>query len=223
MALHVKPWHCYKIIRTNFNVGGFTAFKNHIYVFGLSRNGYNAIYTGISGDEYDQKVARQCIDRIATHCAKLEPKHIKSSLSKIMDSQVGYLLANRPNPIMNTYDFMYKVISNLYTNKNAFIYIHRNQLGIVQGFYPLMAVSEQLYEGEDGTIYLQFQFMNGKIYTLPYLELIHLRLFYNQNDIFGTVDNILSTDLETTHIASEGIKNAIRTSTKKTSSGLSVL
>lgn len=176
-------------------------------------NGYNAVYTGIGNTEYDQKVARQCIDRIATHCAKLEPKHIKSSLSKIVDSQVGYLLANQPNPIMNTYDFMYKVISQLYTNKNAFIYIHRNQLGIVQGFYPLVAVSEQLYEDENGKIYLQFQFMNGKIYMLPYLELIHLRLFYNQNDIFGTLDKVLATDLETTHIASEGIKNAIKTST----------
>lgn len=176
-------------------------------------NGYNSIYTGIGDKEYDQKVARQCIDRIATHVAKLQPHHIKSITSQIMDSQIGYLLENRPNPIMNTYDFLYKVTSNLYSNKNAFIYIHRDKLGIVQGFYPLNAVSEQLYEDENGTIYLQFQFMNGKMYMLPYLELIHLRLFYNQNDIFGTLDNVLKTDLETTHVASEGIKNAIRTST----------
>lgn len=176
-------------------------------------NGYNSVYTGIGDKEYDQKVARQCIDRIATHCAKLEPKHIESSLSKEVSSQVNYLLSNRPNPLMNTYDFIYKTISMLYSNKNAFIYIHRNQLGIVDGFYPLLAMSYQLYEDEKGTLYLQFQFMNGKTYMLPYLELIHLRLFYNQNDIFGTVDNVLKTDLETTHVASEGIKNAIRTST----------
>ena len=176
-------------------------------------NGYNAVYTGVGSKEYDQKVARQCIDRIATHCAKLEPKHIESSLSKEVSSQVNYLLSNRPNPIMNTYDFIYKVISMLYSDKNAFVYIHRNQLGIVQGFYPLMATSYQLYEDENGTIYLEFMFMNGKTYMLPYLELIHLRLFYNQNDIFGTLDNVLKTDLEATHVASEGIKNAIKTST----------
>lgn len=176
-------------------------------------NGSNAVYTGITDKEYDQKVARQCIDRIATQVALLDPKHIKSSISQEMDSQIGYLLANKPNPIMNTYDFLYKVTSQLYSNKNAFVFIDRDQLGIVRGFYPLLALSYQLYEDDKGEIYLQFQFLNGKIYTLPYMELIHLRLFYNQNDIFGTVDNVLQTDLETAHISSEGIKNAIKTST----------
>lgn len=176
-------------------------------------NGYSAVYTGISSDMYNEKVARQCIDRIATHVAKLEPKHIKASLSRVQDSKVGFLLAHKPNPIMNSYDFLYKVTSNLYSNSNAFIYIHRNQIGIVQGFYPLLANNYQLYENERGEIFLEFNFMNGKVYMLPYLELIHLRLFYNKNDIFGTLDNVLRTDLETAHTSSEGIKNAIKTST----------
>lgn len=176
-------------------------------------NGYNAVYTGIGDKEYDEKVARQCIDRIATQVALLEPKHIKGTISKEMDSQVGYLLGNRPNPIMNTYDFLYKVTSMLYSDKNAFVYIDRDKLGIVQGFYPLLATSYQLYQNDNGEYFLQFQFMNGKVYMLPYLELIHLRLFYNQNDIFGTLDKTLKTDLETAHTSSEGIKNAIKTST----------
>ena len=176
-------------------------------------SGYNSIYTGVDRNVYNQKVARQCIDRIATHVAKLEPKHIKASLSKVQDSKVGFLLEHRPNPIMNTFDFMYKVTANLYTNCNAFVYIHKNQLGIVQGFYPLLATSYQLYENANGEIFLEFNFMNGKTYMLPYLELIHLRLFYNQNDVFGTLDQILKTDLETAQTSSEGIKNAIRTST----------
>ena len=176
-------------------------------------NGFNAVYTGIGDKEYDQKVARQCIDRIATQVALLDPQHIMGSISHKMDTQVGYLLSNKPNPIMNTYDFLYKVTSMLYSDKNAFVYIHRDKLGIVQGFYPLLATSYQLYENERGEIFLQFTFMNGKQYMLPYLELIHLRLFYNQNDIFGTLDNVLKTDLETAHTSSEGIKNAIKTST----------
>lgn len=176
-------------------------------------NGYNAVYTGIGDKEYDQKVARQCIDRIATQVALLKPQHIQGSLSKVMDSQVGYLLANKPNPLMNTYDFLYKTTSMLYSDKNAFVYIDRDKLGIVRGFYPLLATSYQLYQDDKGEMYLQFQFMNGKLYMLPYLDLIHLRLFYNQNDIFGTLDKTLKTDLETAHTSSEGIKNAIKTST----------
>lgn len=176
-------------------------------------NGYNAVYTRIGDKLYDEKTARQCIDRIATQVALLEPKHIKGSVSKEMGSQVGFLLANRPNPIMNTYDFLYKLTSNLYSDNNAFVYIDRDKLGIVQGFYPLLATSYQLYQDDEGIFYLQFQFINGKTYMLPYLELIHLRLFYNQNDIFGTLDRVLATDLETAHTSSEGVKNAIKTST----------
>ena len=176
-------------------------------------NGDDVVYTSVVGNEFNQKVARQCIDRIATQVALLEPQHIKGSLSKQMDSQVGFLLENRPNPIMNTYDFLYKITANLYTQKNAFVFIDRDKLGIVRGFYPVTAVSEDLYINANDELFVNFRFINGKTYMLPYLDLIHLRMFYNENDIFGTLDKILYTDLETAHISSEGIKNAIKTST----------
>ena len=176
-------------------------------------NGDDVVYTSVVGNEFNQKVARQCIDRIATQVALLEPQHIKGSLSKQMDSQVGFLLENRPNPIMNTYDFLYKITANLYTQKNAFVFIDRDSLNIVRGFYPVTAVSEDLYMNANDEIFVNFRFLNGKTYMLPYLDLIHLRMFYNENDIFGTLDKILYTDLETAHISSEGIKNAIKTST----------
>lgn len=192
----------------------FSKVKDNRYLSRLQMlMGYDSVYTGIGDNEYDQKTARQCIDRIATQVALLEPQHIKGSLSQDVNSQVGFLLQNRPNPVMNTYDFLYKVTSNLYSNKNAFIFIDRNKLGMVEGFYPLLALDYQLYEDLEGKLFLQFRFLNGKIYTLPYLELIHLRLFYNENDIFGTNDDVLKTDLETAHTSSEGIKNAIKTST----------
>ena len=71
-----------------------------------------------------------------------------------------------------------------------------------------MATSYELLQDSSLNIYLKFQFINGQTYILPYLELIHLRLFYNQHDIFGTSNKVL----DTAHTASEGIKNAIKTS-----------
>jgi len=44
------------------------------------------------------------------------------------------------------------------------------------------------------------------------LELIHLRLFYNKHDIFGTNSNVLKPELQASLTASEGIANAIKTS-----------
>ena len=175
-------------------------------------SGYNAKFTTISSNIYDSKVARQCIDRIATHCAKLVPKHIQESISNNIKGEINFLLQNEPNPIMNTFDFIYKTISMLYTDSNAFVYIAKDADGFITGFYPILALNYDLLQDKAGKIYLQFNFVNGKKYTLPYLELIHLRLFFNKNDIFGTSNKILLTDIESAHTASEGIKNAIKTS-----------
>ena len=175
-------------------------------------SGYNSKFTTISSNIYDSKVARQCIDRIATHCAKLIPKHIQDSIGNNIKGEINFLLQNEPNPIMNTFDFIYKTISMLYTDSNAFVYIAKDKEGFITGFYPVLALNYDLLQDNSGKIYLQFNFVNGKKYTIPYLELIHLRLFYNKNDIFGTGNKILLTDIESAHTASEGIKNAIKTS-----------
>jgi len=174
-------------------------------------NGYNAQFTTLNEGTYESKVARQCIDRIATHCAKLLPKHIKENVSNNIKGDINFLLQNEPNPIMTKFDFIYKTISMLYTDSNAFVYIAKNKKGMITGFYPVLALNYNLLQDASGTIFLEFKFVNGQTYTLPYLELIHLRLFYNKNDIFGTGNKVLKTDLETAHTASEGIKNAIKT------------
>lgn len=175
-------------------------------------SGYNAKFTTISSNIYDSKVARQCIDRIATHCAKLIPKHIQYCIGNNIKGEINFLLQNEPNPLMNTYDFIYKTISMLYTDSNAFVYIAKDKEGFITGFYPVLALNYDLLQDRANNLYLKFNFVNGKEYTLPYLELIHLRLFYNKNDIFGTSNKVLLTDIESAHTASEGIKNAIKTS-----------
>lgn len=175
-------------------------------------NSYNAQFTTLNGNIYDSKVVRQCIDRIATHCAKFIPKHIKDTISNNIKGDINYMLGNQPNSIMSTFDFIYKVISMLYTDSNAFVYIGKDNNGFITGFYPVLALNYNLLQDTSGKIYLEFKFINGKTYTLPYIELIHLRLFFNKHDIFGTNNKVLKTDIDTAHTASEGIKNAIKTS-----------
>ena len=174
-------------------------------------SGYNPQFTTLNENTYESKAARQCIDRIATHCAKLIPKHIQDTVSNNIKGEINFLLQNQPNPIMTKFDFIYRTISMLYTDSNAFIYIAKDKTGFITGFYPVIALSYDLLQDASNNIYLQFRFINGQTYTIPYLELIHLRLFYNKNDIFGTNNKVLKTDLETAHTASEGIKNAIKT------------
>lgn len=174
-------------------------------------NSYEAQFTTLSGDTYDSKCARQCIDRIATHTAKLIPRHIKSSISNNIKGEINYLLSVQPNPLMDTYSFIYKIISILENDNNAFVYIARDKNDFITGFYPVLAQNYYLFEDGIGNIFLKFKFINGQQYFLLYTDLIHLRKFYNKHDIFGTNNKVLQTDLKTAHTANEGISNAIKT------------
>ena len=172
-------------------------------------NGYESYFTGWGKVIYDSKVARTSINSIATHGAKMEPKHVKGDQHIL--GEIDFLLANRPNPIMNTYDFLYKVISQRETFSNAFIFIDKDSSNMIKGFYPILSSEVKLLQDKGGKVFVRFRFKNGQIYTLPYEDIIHLRKFYNEDDYWGSKNDVLYTDLETAHISSEGTKNAIKT------------
>lgn len=173
-------------------------------------NGYESFFTLWGKCVYDSKVARTAIDRIATHAGKLTPKHIQNDINHPIKGDINYMLQNKPNPIMTTYDFIYKIVSQLYTYNNAFVFISKDSRGYITGFYPILSYEDKLLQDRAGNIYLRFKFINGRTYTLPYLELIHLKRFYNEDDFWGSSNIVLDTDLETAHTSSEGIKNAIK-------------
>jgi len=173
-------------------------------------NGYDAFFSDWGKNVYDSKVARTAIDRIATHAAKLTPKHIKGDINHPKKGQINFMLQNRPNELMSRYDFIYKIVSQLYTYNNAFVFISKNEDGFITGFYPILSYEDKLLQDTTGKVYLRFKFLNGKEYTLPYNELIHLRRFFNMDDYWGSSNKVLNTDLDTAHTSSEGIKNAIK-------------
>lgn len=174
-------------------------------------SGWSTQFSTLPEGTYNSKVARQVIDRIATHCAKLVPKHIQGNITNNIKGDINFLLSNQPNPLMNTFDFIYRIISLLYTDCNSFVFIAKDKTGFITGFYPVLATTYELLQGADGTMYLQFNFVNGQTYTIPYLELIHLRLFYNRNDVFGMSNRVLQTDLNTADTVAQGIDKAIKT------------
>ena len=177
-------------------------------------SGYNAVYTDVGDNIYDSNIAREYINTIATHAAKMLPKHIqrKDGITKQYKGDINYLLSVQPNPIMTTFDFLYKVTSILYSANNVFIFINRDNKGMITGFYPLHPDNCALYEN-NGQIYIQFQFNDGNYYYTLYDEVIHLRRFFNNHDVYGENNNVLSGAIETANTATEGIRNAIKTST----------
>src|SRR5690554_6828177 len=164
-------------------------------------------------------VVKIAIDRIATQCAKLKPRYIKKENNQTVTEQFGnlsFILKNKPNEIMTTYQFIYKVITTLLINDNAFVY-PMFEGGELKGLYPLSpSVVEPLIDNYNN-YYLKFYFDGNDGFTIPYENVIHLKRFYYSDDIFGGSNSLGDKEalLKTININEnllQGIDNAIKSS-----------
>lgn len=174
------------------------------------QNGYSPAFSfGSRENIYENEVARACIDTIASHVAKLNPRHVKEN--KHIKDDIDFILSKRPNRHMSKYDFLYKVTTTLYTQNVAFVYIHIEN-GRLEGLYPIKANGyELLEEVQTNNYYLRFDYNNRKV-TIDLENLIVLRRFYNNHEIFGDGNRTINNALETQETSIQGIKNAIKLS-----------
>ncbi|MCI1244383.1 MAG: phage portal protein [Bacilli bacterium] len=166
-------------------------------------------------------VVKICIDRIATHSAKLKPRYVKTGSDPILTEKKGdisYLLKFQPNPLMTPFDFIYKVVSLLFLNNNTFIYpVYDHETHELLALYPIKPNSVEAYKDNLGDIYLKFYFSDGSNYLLPYENVIHIRKFFATDEIFGGSGAISdhAAILKTIAINDsilQGIDNAVKSS-----------
>ncbi len=179
------------------------------------------LFTDFGDNINASDVVKICIDRIATHAAKLKPRYVKTEEDKTVQEKKGnlsYLLKFQPNPLMTPYDFIYKVVTLLYLNNNAFIYpvYDQNTYDLV-AIWPIKPNSVEMLKDESGETFLRFYFSNGKNYTLPYESIIHLRRFYGTNDLFGgsgavSDHSALLKTIKINDSVLQGLDNAIKSS-----------
>ena len=166
----------------------------------------------------DSIAVQSCIRTIATHCSKFDIQHKQYTYDKVSKStkvykivgEINYLLQYRPNPINVPSQFIYKIVSNLLMNNNSFVYIDRDEDDMIKGFYPITAQSYELLQDAKGTVFLRFVFLNNQTYELPYTDLIHLRMNYQNKEIFGDTNRCLKGSVNTSNIARQGIENAVK-------------
>ena len=166
-------------------------------------------------------IVKICIDRIATHSAKLKPRYVKTEDNETVQEKKGnlaYLLKFQPNSLMTPYDFIYRVVTLLYLNNNAFIYPEYDYVTYeLKAIWPLKPNSVEMLKDDSGAMFLRFYFSDKKAFILPYESIIHLRRFYGTNDVFGGSGAISdhSALLKTIKINDsvlQGLDNAVRTS-----------
>lgn len=170
-------------------------------------------FSAFTGDAYSNDIFREGVDAIARNAGKLKGSHIikyKDHDREEGDCRVNRLLQVRPNPYMSAYDFIYKLVTRLYLYNNSFAYIHRDQRGNVSGIYPITASHVDLLSDQDGRLFCGFILRSGRQVILPYDDIIHLRRFFNDDEILGSDNQAIVPGLELAHTQNEGLVNGIR-------------
>ncbi len=167
------------------NIFGDYSSLNREYSSLRTLNSYTPRFLNYSDRAYDNLLYRACVERIASQTAKLTPTVKYAGGMSDYYSNLTYLLTNKPNEYENRYDFFYKIVAMLMCCSNAFVYVRVKDNRIV-GLYPVNFSDIELLDVE-GEIYVKFRFKNrGFTVYLPYSELIHLRRYYNEDDLFGS-------------------------------------
>lgn len=176
-------------------------------------SGYTPIFTPWSDKPYEADVVRAAVDAIARNAAKLKPKHIRRVNGQIdhVGGQIEKLLTVRPNPNMNAYDFIYRMVTTREIDNNAFAYPVWDGPNLV-AIWPVNCVMAEFVEDQSRNIYVKFYFADGGQVVLPYSEVIHLRRHYYSNDLLGETNQAINATLSAVHTTNEGLGQAVKTS-----------
>lgn len=172
-----------------------------------------ASFSIYSGDAYSSDVYREGVDAIARNAGKLKGSHVikyKDHDRVDGDCQLNRLLQVRPNPFMSAYDFTYKLVTRLFLYNNAFAFIDRDDRGVVRGLYPITASHVDLLADQNGELFCQFTIRNGRQVIFSYRDVIHLRRFFNDDDILGADNSAIVPGLELAQTQNDGIIAGIK-------------
>lgn len=170
-------------------------------------------FSSYSGDAYANDIYREAVDAIARNAGKLKGSHVISYGERGRvdgDNKLNRLLQIRPNPYMSAYDMLYKLVTHLFLNNNAFAFLERDNRGSLKAIYPITASSVNILSDNSGGLYCSFVLRSGKTVILPYGDIIHLRRYFNDNDVLGADNSAIMPGIELAHMQNESIINGIR-------------
>ena len=172
--------------------------------------GFSSFY---GGDAYANDVYREAVDAIARNAGKLKGSHViayADQKRKAGDGKINRLLQTRPNPYMSAYDFLYKLVTHLFLYNNAFAYLDRDDRGNLKAIYPITASNVNVLSDAANDLYCSFYLKSGKEVILPYGDLVHLRRYFNDDDVLGADNSAIMPGLELAQTQNEGIINGIK-------------
>ena len=153
------------------------------------------IYSQFGTNIYASDVVQQALACIVKEIKKLNPMHIRMNGNDPVPVK-GSLqdVLNEPNELMTTTEFLEKVTWLLLLNYNVFIlpvyYTWVDEKTGVErrsykALYPIKPTQVNFIEDASGRLFVNFWFGDGEQTTIPYDDVIHIRMNYSVSEYMG--------------------------------------
>ena len=153
------------------------------------------IYSQFGTSIYQSDVVQQALSCIVREIKKLNPMHIRMNGNDPVPVK-GSLqdVLNEPNDLMTTSEFLEKITWLLLLNYNVFIlpvyytWID-DKTGVerrsYKALYPIKPTQVDFIEDASGRLFVNFWFADGEQTTIPYDDVIHIRMNYSVSEYMG--------------------------------------
>ena len=167
---------------------------------------YNPVFTTFEGGVYEVMQTRAAIHAFATHISKLKPEIVGSRNEKL-----ARILSHRPNPYMNTSQFLYRTATIYAATNNAFIVpLYGPDYQTIVGYYPLCPDRVEIVQVQ-GKPYLRYTFSNGQRAAVELENAGVLTQMQFKNDFFGDSNaGVIDPTLKLIDIQNQGIVQAVK-------------
>ena len=169
-------------------------------------NSYSPVFTTYNSGLFEMGLTRSCIDKIATQCSKLNPVINGNKNYKRLNT----ILQTKPNRIMTTQQFLYRLVTILLVENNAYIVpifdndINRN----IVGFYPVRAAGSKIVTHK-GVDYLVYKIQDNE-FVIEYEYVGSLKRHYYKKEYVGESNEAIHSTMDLIDTQEQGIKEGIK-------------
>ena len=151
------------------------------------------------------ELTRAAIHSFATHVSKLNPEGNGQG-----NETIERTLQYRPNNIMDTKKYLYRLATVLSVDNTAFIVpLEDKKRGVVTGFYPLATNKCKLVKA-NGVQYLVYSFDNSNTAAIELDRVGILNQFQYKDELFGESNKCFAPTLELMDMQNQGIIEGIK-------------
>lgn len=167
-------------------------------------NGYTPYFTTYDGGVYEMELTRSCIHTFANHASKLLPA-VKGPDRKGVEK----LLEGKPNFMMTSAQFLYKVATIYDAQNTCFIVPILDDLERLVGYYPIKSSSTELVL-VNGAPWIRYTFEDGSKGAMELERCGTVSKYLYNNDLIGENNAALNPTMQLIDLQNQGIQEGIK-------------